>query len=153
MEYPGYSKTLGYYTVKAKKITNAELPAAFYSLDDYKIQTQEDLKKQQQEHAEKISDLRMKNIGEKAVTFKDLTLKNEKIDTKKMLGEIIVYNFWFTTCGPCKAEMAAVDYARNLILDVPAEGPRTLFRMRPGAISNSPHRRSTLPAICEESGR
>jgi len=117
MEYPGYSKTLGYYTVRAKKITNAELPAAFYSLDDYKIHTEEDLKKQQQEHAEKISEIRLKNIGEKAVTFKDLSLKNEKIDTKKMLGDIIVYNFWFTTCGPCKAEIPKLNQLKEKYKD------------------------------------
>ena len=47
----------------------------------------------------------MKFIGEKAETFKDVSIKQIKIDTKKITNEVIVYNFWFTTCAPCKAEM------------------------------------------------
>jgi hypothetical protein len=45
MEYPGYSKTLGYYTVKAKKIVYDDLPDSFYSLAGYNIQTLAEYKK------------------------------------------------------------------------------------------------------------
>ena len=41
----------------------------------------------------------------------------QKIDTKKMLGDIIVYNFWFTTCAPCKAEMPKLNQLREKYKD------------------------------------
>ena len=105
MEFPGYSKTLGYYTVKAKKIIYDDLPNSFYSLDGFSIQTVDEAKKSLQESKEKMNEIRMNFIGKTADNFKEFSIKNEKIDTKNMAGDIIVYNFWFTTCAPCKAEI------------------------------------------------
>ncbi len=105
LEYPGYSKTLGYYTVRGKKIIHDNLPSSFYSMADFDIKTIEEAKKTASESQTKFNELRMEFIGKKAKTFKDITIKQDKIDTKKIVGEIIVYNFWFTTCGPCKAEI------------------------------------------------
>lgn len=113
MEYPGYSKALGFYTVKAKKVLYNKLPNSFYSLADFDIQTVEEAKKAQQDNKERIDNLRMKYIGERANTFKEFSIKNEKIDTNKMLGDIIVYNFWFTTCAPCKAEIPKLNKLRE----------------------------------------
>lgn len=117
LEYPGYSKTLGYYTVKAKKITYNTLPNSFYSLADFNVQTQEELKKKLQESQEKTNTIRMKFIGEKADTFKNISIKQEKIDTKKMLGDLIVYNFWFTTCASCKAEIPKLNQLKEKYKD------------------------------------
>lgn len=117
MEYPAYSKTLGHYTIKAKKIDYCDLPDSFFSLDGFSIQTVEELKKIQQERNEKANEVRMKYMGSKAETFKEITLKNEKIDTKKMLGDVIVYNFWFITCGPCKAEMPKLNQLKEKYKD------------------------------------
>lgn len=117
MDYPGYSKTLGYYTVKATKINCEDLPESFYSLTDFSVQKEEDYKKNLLESTKKSKELSMRFIGEKADTFKDISLKNEKIDTKKMLGDIIVYNFWFTTCAPCKAEIPKLNQLREKYKD------------------------------------
>jgi thiol-disulfide isomerase/thioredoxin len=117
MQYPGYSKTLGFYTVKAKKITHNDLPDSFYSLADFTIQTMESYKKDLLESKNKMNEIRMKYIGKKADTFKEISLRNEKIDTKKMLGDVIVYNFWFTTCGPCKAEMPKLNQLKEKYKD------------------------------------
>lgn len=105
MEYPGYSKSLGFYTVKAKKITYDDFPDSFYSLTDFNIQTAEDLKKNIAESQKKKNEIRMQFIGKKAKTFNEISIKQNKIDTKKIIGDVIVYNFWFTNCGPCKAEI------------------------------------------------
>lgn len=105
LEYPGYSKNLGYYTIVAKKITHTKLAANYFSLANFNIQSEEEYIKKLEERKQKIHDTRMKFIGEKAETFKDISINQNKIDTKKINGEIIVYNFWFTTCGPCKMEM------------------------------------------------
>ena len=117
LEYPGYSKTLGYYTVKAKKIFYEKLPNSYYSLDGFTVQTTEALKKEQQERTAKTNETRLKYIGKKAATFNELSIKNKKIDTKKLKEDIIVYNFWFTTCGPCKAEMPKLNQLKEKYKD------------------------------------
>lgn len=117
MQYPGYSKTLGYYTVKAKKIIHDDLPDSFYSLRDYNIQTLEAYQKNLSDSKKKTNEIRMKYIGKKAETFKEISLKNSKIETKKMLGDVIVYNFWFTTCGPCKAEIPKLNQLKEKYKD------------------------------------
>lgn len=117
LEYPGYSKTLGAYTVKVKKIAYEKLPNSFYSLDDFIVQTAEDLKKDQQERIEKTNETRLKFIGKKASSFNELSIKNKKIDTKKLSGDVIVYNFWFTTCGPCKAEIPKLNQLKEKYKD------------------------------------
>lgn len=117
MQYPGYSKTLGYYTVKATKIVHDDLPDSFYSLADFNIQTMESYQKNLLESKKKMNDIRMKYIGRKAYTFKEISIKKEKMDTKKMLGDVIVYNFWFTTCGPCKAEIPKLNQLKEKYKD------------------------------------
>lgn len=37
--------------------------------------------------------------------FKAKTIKGEKINEKALLNKILVVNFWFTNCGPCKLEI------------------------------------------------
>src|SRR6185369_17780489 len=37
------------------------------------------------------------------------TISGENIETKQLLGKIIVFNLWFTTCYPCIAEMPALN--------------------------------------------
>lgn len=59
MEYPGYSKTLGYYTVKAKKIVYDDLPNSFYSLAGYNIQTLAEYKK----NIQLVRNMRIKKHG------------------------------------------------------------------------------------------
>lgn len=105
LSYPGHNKTLGHYTVNAKKITYLRLDQSYYSLDDFKIQTEAQLKKDVLEREETMKAIRMKFIGEKACVVNDLSIENEKINTKKFSDEVIVYNFWFTTCAPCKKEI------------------------------------------------
>ena len=39
------------------------------------------------------------------------------IDSKKLLDHIIVYNFWFTTCAPCKAEVPKLNLLREKYKD------------------------------------
>jgi thiol-disulfide isomerase/thioredoxin len=37
--------------------------------------------------------------------FKERDMKGEKLDLKKMPGKVIVLNFWFIGCPPCRAEI------------------------------------------------
>lgn len=112
LQYPGYSKTLGNYTVKAKKIVYDDLSDSFYSLHDFKIETIDGLKKSLVERKERLNEIRINLIGKTAETFKEFNIKNEKIDTEKLSGDVIVYNFWFTTCAPCKAEIPKLNQVK-----------------------------------------
>jgi|688.fasta_scaffold98210_5 thiol-disulfide isomerase/thioredoxin len=118
LEYPGFSKRLGNYTVKAKKITyNNSLPESLFSLDGFTIQTMEDYAKKSKEKEEKFREQRSRMIGIKAPNFSERSIKNKKLDSKKLLDQIIVYNFWFTTCPPCKAEIPKLNQLRDKYKD------------------------------------
>lgn len=77
MEYPGYSKTLGYYTVKAKKITYTDLPDSFYSLADYKIQTLEEYKKTNHSRKKRTNEIPRISTETKITTFTRINKKDE----------------------------------------------------------------------------
>ncbi len=42
--------------------------------------------------------------GKKFDSFSASDMSGKLIDTKQLKGKILVINFWFTTCPPCKAE-------------------------------------------------
>lgn len=105
LQYPGYSNQLGHYTVVAKKVIYEKMPQSYYSLNDFKTQTYDEYTKSRKEAEEKRKEISAKNIGKKAQYIKDIDLKKTKINTKIMLGEVVVLNFWFTSCPPCKAEI------------------------------------------------
>ena len=118
MEYRGHNKYLGYYTVKAKKINFYKLPKDTYSLDEYTVTTHEDYQKNIRESRQKRKNLLEKSIGKKAPIFYARTLNNTKISSKKMLeNDIVVLNFWFSTCGPCKAEIPKLNALKKLYKD------------------------------------
>ena len=50
---------------------------------------------------------KMTNVpsGETATDFRKKDLKGENIQLKDLRGKVVVLNFWFTTCPPCKAEI------------------------------------------------
>ncbi|MGQ7945660.1 TlpA family protein disulfide reductase [Flavobacterium sp. WC2509] len=96
IEYPGYSKTLGHYTVKVKKVVYDDLPKSFYSLSDFDIKIGEVLPSLLNTSTT-ANEIRTKDIGKKAVVFQDFNTKKEKIDTENMLGDVIVYNFWIAS--------------------------------------------------------
>lgn len=118
LECPGFNKKLGYYTVKAKKITyNNNLQESFFSLAGFTVQKKEELSKISKEREEKLKTERSQIIGTKAPNIKETSMKNKLIDSKKLLETIIVYNFWFTTCVPCKAEIPKLNQLREKYKD------------------------------------
>jgi len=43
-------------------------------------------------------------VGKLYPEFKLVTLSNDTISNKQLMGKVTVINFWFTTCAPCVAE-------------------------------------------------
>lgn len=48
-------------------------------------------------------------IGLPAPPFKLTTFDGKEISLADLRGQVIVLNYWATWCGPCKAEMPAID--------------------------------------------
>lgn len=46
-------------------------------------------------------------LGKQVPDFEMQTLDGKKISAAKLKGNVVVINFWFTTCPPCVAEMPA----------------------------------------------
>jgi thiol-disulfide isomerase/thioredoxin len=44
-------------------------------------------------------------VGEMLKPIKDRDIKGEKFDTKSLTGKVIVLNFWFINCPPCRQEI------------------------------------------------
>lgn len=105
LEYPGYSKSLGHYRVVAKTIHYKKLPPSIFALDDYKIYTSEEYKTLKNKSTERYAKARFENVGLPIKKFNMRSMKGKKLSSKNMADEIIVLNFWFTTCPPCKKEI------------------------------------------------
>lgn len=106
MEYRGYDKYLGFYTVKANKVKYVKMPKKTFSIDDYDVITNDEYNDQIKKYKQKKEKLVTESIGKKSPRFYARTINNKKISTKKMLNkDVVVLNFWFSTCPPCKAEI------------------------------------------------
>lgn len=99
LEFPGYNKQLGAYTVTAKKIIYNKVPESFYSLKDYKILTLEENKKELKKIKEKNivkKETDLKKIGKKTPKFSFRTIKGDKIKSSNLKNKATVLYFWFT---------------------------------------------------------
>ena len=128
LDYVLYSKTLGKYRVKAKTITNYKMPESYYSLDGFKVMTKEAYKKDladtranYNQRTSKYKVIGDKLIGKKKPNYKTKTLTNEKISSKKLLDKVVVINFWFINCPPCKKEIPDLNKLKEKYKDQDVE--------------------------------
>lgn len=121
MEYTQYDKYLGYYKVKAEKISFANLPKNIFSLEGYHVQSYKEYKKESDAYKKRKQELLSQSIGKKCPKFYTRTIENKKISSKKNIesGKIMVLNFWFTTCGPCKMEIPKLNELKEVYKDDP----------------------------------
>ena len=61
--------------------------------------------------------------GEKLDLFKTKDINGNKIDPKELAGKIVILNFWFIDCAPCRMEMPEL----NKIKDTYANDPGIVF--------------------------
>ncbi len=107
LEYTDRDK-FGYYKVIARNIQYHSMPEAFFSLDGFRITTREAYKESLAASKKKTEERNKKNrerIDTKAPSFKARTMDNHKLSTKNLKGKVIVMNFWFTGCSPCRQEI------------------------------------------------
>ena len=61
--------------------------------------------------------------GKKFDAFSASDMNGNLVDTKQLKGKVVVINFWFTTCPPCKAERPYL----NQIVDDYKSDPNVVF--------------------------
>ena len=86
----------GHYKIKTEKKENAEF--IIYRIPDEEYEkTIETMPKTRESNFFKTG----RSFGH----FKTTDINGNKIDTKRLAGKIIVLNFWFIDCRPCRLEM------------------------------------------------
>ncbi|MEO9571143.1 MAG: TlpA disulfide reductase family protein [Polaribacter sp.] len=108
LKYSGISKYFGRYTVTAKNISYGKAPKSTYSIEGFTVRTKEEQKQyiaKREEKGNKYKELAKNKVGEKSPNFSFRTIDGRKIKSKDLLGKVVVLNFWFTTCPPCKKEI------------------------------------------------
>lgn len=108
LKYTSNNKYLGPFTVTAKKISYTILPESTYSLEDFTVRTAKENKEYLSENKEKSNKTKEENnekIGELSPKYSVRSIYGKKFKSKNLLGKVVVLNFWFTTCSPCKKEI------------------------------------------------
>ena len=124
LKYSANNKYLGVYTVTAKKIFYTKVPEETYSLKGFKISTKEEQKEYRNEIAdkrEKNKEKAIENIGELAPKFTARSIYGKKFKSKDLLNKVVVLNFWFTSCGPCKKEIPQLNELKKQFKDKDVE--------------------------------
>lgn len=115
MEYTMYNKYLGYYTVKATRVSFVTLPKSVYSLDKYNVMSSQEYQESKEKAKQEKQNLIAKKIGEKSPRFSARTIEKKKISSKKIIEEnkVLVLNFWFKNCPPCRAEIPKLNQLKE----------------------------------------
>lgn len=120
LDYYAYNKKLGKYRVVAKKIEHLNIPTSYYSLNGFDVMNKEAYKKLRsesrknyEERKSKYNKIADKLIDKKKPVYSTKTIINKKISSKKMLGKVVVLNFWYTTCPPCKKEIPLLNKLKH----------------------------------------
>lgn len=61
--------------------------------------------------------------GEKPEPFKAFALDGKRIDLKELTGKVVVLNFWFVGCPPCRQEIPEL----NKLVEAYANNPDVVF--------------------------
>ncbi len=112
LQYGGDDKYLGGYTVIAEKIEYKKLPAEVFNLDEYSIKTEEELKdfnSGRRTQKEDVKVVAARKIGSKMPNFNLRTVKGKNINNKNLSNKVVVLNFWYTTCIPCKKQISQLN--------------------------------------------
>ncbi len=107
----------GDYSIKAVKQPNTDsLSYVLFKLTDAE-------KESMRARLPKPNESENFKVGDMLRPIKDKDINGEKIDTKKLLGKVIVLNFWFINCPPCRQEIPDL----NELADSYKNNPDVLF--------------------------
>lgn len=105
LKYSARDKILGPYTVTAIKVDYAKIADNKYSLQNYIIKTPKEHKNylaQKDKTRNKVKEKSTKKMNGKSPKFSVTTIDKEVLKSKKLLGKVIVINFFFLKSSPCR---------------------------------------------------
>ncbi|GAA3617285.1 TlpA disulfide reductase family protein [Flavivirga amylovorans] len=125
LKYTTKDKRFGTYTVTAKNILYKKLPETTYSLAGFSVRTPEEHKTYVsgvKERYDKIKEKNVELVGQNAPNFSFKSLQGKRFKSKEILGnKVVVLNFWFTTCAPCKKEIPQLNELKEKFKDEDVE--------------------------------
>jgi thiol-disulfide isomerase/thioredoxin len=107
----------GDYTIKAVKQPNTD------SLSYIIVKLTDTEKETLRAHLPKPTESTNFKVGDILKPIKDKDINGEKIDTKKLLGKVLVLNFWFINCPPCRQEIPDL----NQLVEAYKNNPDVMF--------------------------
>jgi len=118
MKYVSNSKSLGTYTATARKIYYTdELEEGFYNLEGYTIKDRKEYYKEKNKRSTLAKEAAIEKIGTPAPKYSVRSIDGKKLKSKDMMGKVVVLNFWFTSCSPCKKEIPQLNELREKFKD------------------------------------
>lgn len=95
-------------------MTNPDYNPIFYADDNEKVKSVVFQKKSTHPTLIKQNPEAQYTKGEPALDFLATDLNGKSYKLSDLKGKVVVLNFWFTKCGPCVAEMPALNELVNL---------------------------------------
>lgn len=89
----------------AKSIQSFKFDSSHFSLGDHEILTSKEYKDRRKESSSKYAAIIDEKLNSNAPKYNIRSIDGEKFSRKELNGKVIVLNFWFTTCPPCKKEI------------------------------------------------
>jgi peroxiredoxin len=87
-------------------------------------------------------------VGTKAPAFTATLLTGETVDSKSLLGKVVVLKFWYVACGPCRQEIPQLNQMVDEFKDQPVvflglalDGPEKLRSF----LEEMPYRYQVVP--------
>ncbi|MDN3619997.1 TlpA disulfide reductase family protein [Polaribacter undariae] len=108
LKYTSINKYLGPFTVTAKNIIYTKLPSDTYSLKGFTIKTlteQKEYLESRKVRSNEVKQSAIDKLGELSPKYSVRSIQGNKFKSKDLIGKVVVLNFWFTTCPPCKKEL------------------------------------------------
>lgn len=95
----------GSYYIRPVNFKDPNTEFIIYKISEAQKKVTDSLKAIRIANALKPADSKFFKTGDKLVRFSDRDLNGKKIAIKDLLGKVIVLNFWFINCPPCRNEI------------------------------------------------
>ncbi len=113
----------GEYTIKPVDPKNREAGFIIYKLSQQEKHRNDSLASAHLEKLPKPDESKFFTTGKKIASFKEKDMDGNKISLKDLSGKIVVLNFWFIGCPPCRDEIPAL----NKIVEKYKDNPDVVF--------------------------
>ncbi|MBN8838201.1 MAG: TlpA family protein disulfide reductase [Sphingobacteriia bacterium] len=95
----------GNYGIKAIDPANVNTEFIIYKYNEAQKRIADSLKSIRAEHAPKPVESKFFKTGDKLTQFSERDINGKKISIKELQGKVVVLNFWFVNCPPCRNEI------------------------------------------------